>query len=318
MLTDHKTLVVLGGSGFIGRQAVQEAVKAGWRVKALARTTDSAKTLSALGAMTFHGSAERPDQWIREVEGAQAILDLVQPRLPARVGKKLVQAISEQRQDFSRKLVSALHTLKSDQQPILISVSGIDDLASDEAGYISANSPLRTEAYGFNRIGIPVRRVIEKSRVKAAFVHLGTVYGPGKGFADTIFPQVARGKWKNFGNHMVMIHVEDAARGLLHVAESESRQFTGKSFVLTDSLPVRMESFFGLAASCMGVSAPGRIPQWLASLVAGQTLVESILCDMPIDSSISTFPGFQLKYQSYREGLPATLATLGYLPTASR
>lgn len=313
MPTTHRTLVVLGGSGFIGQHVIQEAVKAGWKVKAMARSTESARSVSELGATAFLGDADRPDQWIREAEGTHSIIDLVQPRFPPRIGAKLVQTASQQRQSFATGLVGALRTLKSDQQPLLISVSGIDDLAPDKDGFLSAHSPLRTEDYGFNRIGIPVRRVIEQSKVKAAFACLGTVYGPGKGFASTIFPQIAKGKWKNFGNQMAVIHVEDAARGLIHVAESESRQMAGNSFVLTDNCPVEMQAFFGFSASCMGVPEPGRIPTWLASIFAGRTLVESILCDVPIHSSISGFRDFQLRYPTYREGIPATLAQLGYV-----
>ena len=313
MSTTHGTLVILGASGFLGRHVTQEALKTGWKVKALARSEDSARSVSDLGATTFLGDADRPNQWIREVEGAHAIIDLVQPRFPPRIGLKLVQAVSVRRQSFARGLVSALGSLKGDRVPLLISVSGIDDLAPDKDGYLSAHSPLRAQAYGFNRIGIPVRRVIEQSKVKAAFACLGTVYGPGKGFASAIFPQIAKGKWRNFGNRMAVIHVEDAARGLIHVAESVSRPVAGNSFVLTDDCPVEMQAFFGFSASCMGVPAPGRIPMWLASLFAGRTLVESILCDVPIHSSIPSFRDFQLRYPTYREGIPATLAQLGYV-----
>ncbi len=315
MLTKQKILVVLGSSGFIGQYVVEEAVKAGWIVKALVRSEASAKKISALGAVTFHGDAEHPDQWINETDGAQAILDLAQPRHPKRVARKQVLAASRERLGFTSALVRSLQSLNRDQQPILISVSGIDDLAPDRDGFISANSPLRTNDYGFSSVGVPVRKLIEQSQIKAAFVHLGTVYGPGKAFAETIFPQVAKGKWKNFGNHMALIHVLDAARGLIHIAEFESHRIIGKSFVLTDGSPVEMQAFFGLAANYMGVPAPGRIPQWLASMVAGRALVETMLYDIPIKSSISSFSDFQLTFPSYREGLPATLVALGFLRT---
>ncbi|MDQ2843788.1 MAG: NAD(P)H-binding protein [Acidobacteriota bacterium] len=317
MSTAGKTLVVLGGSGFIGRQVVLEAVRAGWRVKALARSEDSARVVCESGASAFSGEAGSPEDWIHEVEGADAIFDLLQPRFPKRVGRRQVSEISAKRQSFTSALVAALSTVHQDQRPILISVSGIDDLAADKDGYLSDNSTLRTENYGFSQIGIPVRKVIEQSKVNAAFVYLGTVYGPGKAFADKIFPSVAAGKWKNIGlgsNHMALIHVEDAARGLVRVAGSKASQIVGKSFVLTDSYPVEMKSFFELVATLMGVSAPGRIPRWLASLVAGRPLIETMICDLPIRSSNLNLSDFQLKYPSYREGLPVTLKTLGYLP----
>ncbi|MES2205435.1 MAG: NAD-dependent epimerase/dehydratase family protein [Pseudomonadota bacterium] len=312
MLTNQKTLLLLGSSGFIGPYVVQEAMKAGWKVKALVRSEDSAKRISMLGAETFQGNAEHPDLWVSEIVGAQVILDLAQPRHPKRVGKKQVLAASKEKLKFTNALVRSLHSLKRDQQPILISVSGIDDLAPDNEGYISRNSLLRNDDYGFSSVGVPVRRLIEQSNIKAVFANLGTVYGPGKAFSESIFPQIAKGKWKNFGNQMALIHVQDAARGLMYIVESEPSQIIGKSFVLTDGCPVDMKSFFGLVASYMGVPAPGRIPRWLASMAAGRALVETMLCDVPIKSSIFSFHNFQLVYPSYREGLPATLAALDY------
>jgi len=292
---------------------IQEALKAGWKVKALVRSARSANGVSALGSMTFQGNAERPNEWIRETEGASAILDLIQPKLPARVGRKQVLQISMQRQKFASALVGALRSLNADQRPILISVSGVDDLAPDQDGCLSANSPLRTKDYGFSPIGIPVRTIIGKSGIGTAFVSLGTVYGPGKAFAETIFPKLAKGKWKNFGDRMALIHVEDAARGLIKVADSDSSRVAGRSFVLTDNCPAEMSAFFGLSAECMSVTPPGRIPRWLASIVAGRPIVETMLCDLPIKSSVHDLPDFQLRYPTYREGLPAVLAKLGYI-----
>ncbi len=316
MMSSENTLIVLGGSGFIGRQVITEAVKDGWKVKALARSENSAQIIRAAGAESFEGEAENPKQWIHEVEGARVIIDLIQPQFPKRIGGWQLSNISKKRRDFTVALVSQLVTIREDRRPILISVSGIDDLAPDKEGYISADSPLRADNYGFSRVGIPVRKVIEHSKIKATFVYLGTVYGPGKSFGETIFPSLAAGKWKNFGqgsNHIILIHVEDAARGLVRIAESEISQVVGKSSVLTDDRPVEMKSFFDFAASLMGVPAPGQVPRWLASIVVGRPLIETMLCDVPVKSSDWNFSDFRLKFPTYREGLPKTLEALGYL-----
>ena len=117
---------------------------------------------------------------------------------------------------------------------------------------------------------------------------------------------------------MVLIHVKDTARLLMKVAESERSQILRKSFVFTAGCGVQMDTFFAFAASLLGVSAPGRVPRWLATAFAGGPLVEAMLSDCPIKPSIDRFPDFRLKYPSYREGLPATLDMLGYRQTGSK
>lgn len=310
-----KRLFVLGGGGFVGKHVIQEAVKSGWSVQALARSQQSARIAAEAGATALSGDIESPRQWIHHVSGASAVVDLIQPKIPKRLGLRQIRAISATRQQYTSALTVALSSLSKAERPLLISVSGVDDLAADKDGYISDHSALRATDWGWNRIGIPVRRIIENSRLDAVYAYLGIVYGAGKGFASSIIPGVVSGKWKNFGprtSQMMLIHVEDTARLLMQLAESERSQVLSKSFVFTDGCGVEMERFFAFAASLLGVSAPGRVPRWLAAAFAGGPLVEAMLSDVPINPSIDRFPGFRLKYPSYREGLPAALDMLGY------
>jgi len=284
MSASGKTLIVLGGGGFIGQRVVRDAVQSGWAVKALTRSDVSARLAAEAGALVLRSDAVKSAQWLNELEGASAIIDLVQPAVPSRLGRRQVEVISAERHIFTKALVQTLRSQPADQRPILVSVSGIDDLAPDPNGYLSANSPLTTKDSGFNPIGIPVRRLIEQSGIKASFVYFGTIYGPGGVFGDAIFPALAAGKWKNFGgraDRMVLTHVDDAARGLITIAGLGASQIAGKSYVITDADPVDMAAFFGLAAQLMGVASPGRVPKWMASLVAGQSLIEATLHKTP-------------------------------------
>lgn len=316
MSVREKTLVVLGGSGFIGRRVIQEAVRSGWHVKALARSDQSAATVATAGASVLKGEADHPGRWLGEVAGADVIIDLIQPPRPKRLGRSQMRKISQQRQIFTRALTEALLTLSADRRPRLISVSGIDDLEPDRDGLLSANSKLRTKETGFNTIGIPVRHIIERSGIESSFVYLASVYGPGGPFGEAIFPAVAAGKWRNFGgpsDRMILIHVDDAARGLVRIASLDRGHAFGRSFVLTDIEPVTMPSFSGLAATLMGVSAPGSAPKWVATLFAGKPIVETTLHKEGTRPTFGELPDCGLIYPSYREGLPATLQPLGYI-----
>jgi NAD dependent epimerase/dehydratase family enzyme len=309
-----KKMVVLGGSGFIGQHVIEEAVRHGWQVTALARSDTAAATVVRAGATVLSGDANDGQSWFGELTGADMVVDLFQPARPKRLGRRQMRAISAQRQSFTRALVRFLRTLDPERRPTLISVSGIDDLAPDADGFLSSHSAQRKTELGFNSIGIPVRQIIERSGIRAAFVYLGSVYGPGGPFAEVIFPAIAAGKWKNFGKpseRMILIHVDDAARGIERIARLDAAAITGKSFVLTDTDPVGMTSFSGLAAKELGVPAPGNAPKWIAALIAGKPIVETTLHEVQIRPSFAELEDFKLKYSSYRSGLPATLQALG-------
>jgi nucleoside-diphosphate-sugar epimerase len=141
------------------------------------------------------------------------------------------------------------------------------------------------------------------------------VYGPGKTFADTIVPKLASGKWKVVGsgaNHIPIVHVEDVARGLVHLASLEGERTIGKSFVLSDASRTTAKELFIETAKMMGAKTPGNVPKWLASLVSGKIVVETMSHDLIADPSGLTETGFTFKYPSYREGMPPTLKKLGY------
>ena len=88
------------------------------------------------------------------------------------------------------------------------------------------------------RSGSAAAQVDSVLTVRSSTPYLVSVYGPGKGFAISIIPGLVCGKWKNFGprtSQMMLIHVEDTARLVMKVAESERSRVLHQSFVFTMS-----------------------------------------------------------------------------------
>ncbi|MBS0321402.1 MAG: complex I NDUFA9 subunit family protein [Proteobacteria bacterium] len=72
------TLVVLGGSGFVGRDVVAKAVAANWRVVVVTRRRADARTLFALPtADIVEGDVCEPGVLARVLRGADAVVNLV-------------------------------------------------------------------------------------------------------------------------------------------------------------------------------------------------------------------------------------------------
>jgi len=311
----QKVMFVLGANGFIGKEVVRQARASGWTVKGLVRNESSGKALLAQGAVPVIGDASAPDEWIDAARRCDVLVDLVQPKVQSRLTRKAVAKISAERQALTASLLSALERIPETERPQFFYISGTEDLAPDADHWIGSQSKLSPTLSGFGHIGIPVRRLIEASGVAATFICLGLVYGPGKAFADSILPQIAGGKWRNVAggtNRLPLVHVEDAARGIVHLAGLERARLQHATFVLADPSASTAQAVFAHAADLLGAKPPGSAPAWLASLIAGCVSVQTITQDLRVDPKGLFETGFSFKYPSHREGLPPTLAALGY------
>lgn len=305
----------------MGRQAVQEAVAAGWYVKALVRNDRAANDLGRLGASPIVGDALRARMWIGAVRGTHAIIDLLQPRFPGRLSAGKMGRIASARLHMTGSVLEALDTLPASGRPHYFSVSGLDELQPDAQQRIHGGSALRARPNGFGRIGVAVRRLVIDSGLPATFVHLAHVYGPGKAFAEMIFPALARGRFPIVGpgrNRLGLIHVEDAARALVHLCEHTGNRDKPASFVVADGSQTTLEAFLNLTASLMGARAPYHVPRWLATLRSGSVMVHELTADLRPDPSALLSSGFALRYPTPAAGLPPTLAKLGLLAPVPR
>src|SRR3954462_295013 len=176
-----RSLFVLGGTGFIGKVLVTEALAAGWQVKALARSRESAQTLEGLGAHVVEGRVDQPETWTPAARGATALIDLVQPSFPSRLTDRAAKRITEQRLAISGRVIDGLQSLAPEERPVLFCISGVDDLDSAGTDSVSASSPGRADPTGLAQIGVAVRNLVDASDLDTAVVYFGAmVYGPGK------------------------------------------------------------------------------------------------------------------------------------------
>jgi len=139
-----RSVVVLGGSGFIGQAVVPAAVAAGIHVLAVARSDTSAAIVAALGAHPVRGDVGSPSGWMAQCAGTDAMVDLTQPDVPARVTVRAIGRMAESRVAMTRAMLEALATLSPSMRPLWISVSGTDDLLPDSSGVLSSRSGLRS------------------------------------------------------------------------------------------------------------------------------------------------------------------------------
>ncbi|MBL0888497.1 NAD(P)H-binding protein [Myceligenerans sp. I2] len=294
---------------------VTEAALAGVPTVAVVRSATSAERLRHIGAQVVQGDAQHPDHWIDQARGAAAVVDLVQPALPTRLSGRAMTAIAATRQKITEALTRSLAQLPTSDRPILVSVSGADDLQPRSDSTIDHLSPLRQQPVGFAHIGLPVRRLISASGIPAVYVYLGNlVYGPGKGFADTLVPGLLRRRIPVFGggNRLPLVHVTDAARAIVHLAGLDHNQLVDRSYVVADPARATLAEFMRATATLLGAPAPRSAPRLIGRLAMGAIAMQTLELDAVPDTSALTATGFNFRYPSYREGLPPTLAALGH------
>lgn len=314
-MDNERRLLILGAGGFIGKELVREALRAGWRVRAVVRAPTTADELGRMGAEPIVGDARSSHSWADGLRDMPVVIDLVQLPIPQRLGIRAANRIRRYRLAVASAVTDALRRLPSDRRPLLFSVTGVDDLAPGPGNTVTHVSPPREVPVGFARIGIPVRRLIERCGLDATFVHLGTVYGPGKAFGKRVVPRIARGRMPVIGdgqNRMALVHVEDAVRALVHLAGLPREALVNRSFVVADGAGTTQAEFIGGIAALLGAARPRRIPQWIASLLAGRVLIETLCRDIAVDTSALRATGFRLNYPHFSSGMAVILARLGY------
>ncbi|MDQ3758935.1 MAG: NAD(P)H-binding protein [Actinomycetota bacterium] len=310
-------MFVLGGTGFIGTRVVTEALASGWDVKALARSVRSGSTLAAAGAEPIDGSVEDPVPWQQELRNTEVMIDLVQPAFPKRLGRRAVAKIATRRQSTTEGVLKALASHPVEDRPLLIFVSGADDLVPDESGVVSETSRPGRGEQGLSAVGVPARRLIERSRVDAALVYFGAmVYGAGKVYADVFVNGIKKRRTRVLGdghNHLPLTHVDDAARALVHIAGLPRSSVSGRTFIAADGSDTTQRELIDLTASGMGRKSPGSIPVGIAALVAGRPAVETMTVDLRTSPAALIETGFEFRYPSPRTGVRQALNELGEL-----
>lgn len=78
---DQKLITLIGGSGFVGRYAVRELAKAGYRLRVVCRRPEDAQHLTTAGDLgqiaLMRGDMARPETVMNALKGADAVVNLV-------------------------------------------------------------------------------------------------------------------------------------------------------------------------------------------------------------------------------------------------
>ena len=251
------TVLVTGAAGFLGSHVVDLLAEGGERVRLMVRLGDRVERPPGAGIEIHQGDICDPAAVSAAVEGVDRVLHCAArtgPWGPARE----YEATNVRALEMLVRAASAAGVQR------LVHVSSITVHGNDVRGVADESAPLREEPNPYSRSKVAGERLLERmvrdEDAPVTIVRPGWIYGPRDAAS---FARIARmietGRMVVVGsgaNHLPLIYVGDAARGVL--LASEAAQAEGRSYLLVSDEPVTQLDFLRRIATQLGVPAPGR------------------------------------------------------------
>lgn len=250
-----KNVLVTGATGFIGFEVARQLVKTGIRPRVLVRRPLRGSIVAKLGVDIVQGDLEGRESLDRALEGVDTVLHLA-----ARAVFEEYSLVRPTIVDGSTALMAS--ACKAGARRFVYASSLLVYESHVEA--VDADTPA-TATSGYGRAKIEAERALremaDEAGIALGVVRLPHVYGA----RDLMFEQVKRGRVYHPGhgrNQFAHLHVEDAARVLIRVAETG---WTGTLPVADDFPASWLEFFSGIQTYYPRFREIG-CPQWLALL----------------------------------------------------
>ena len=258
------TVLVTGAAGLLGSHVTDLLVESGERPRVLIRPGDSIAKLTEGDVEIHWGDVADPIA----VGAAIADVDCVL-HCAARTGPWGPEA------DYERTNVRALETLVYAAMAAgvrrVVHVSSVTVHGNDVGGAADETAPLREEPNPYSRSKLAGERLLERmirdEGAPVTIVRPGWIYGPGDHASfGRLAERMAEGHMLVVGsgdNHLPLIYVRDAARGVLLAAESS--EAAGRVYLLVNDEPVTQRTYLSAIATELGVPPPTRhLPYKLA------------------------------------------------------
>ncbi len=268
-MSEPKTLFITGATGLVGSHAVEEALRRGFRVKALVRGSSDSRWLDERGVEKVAGDLEDAEALRRGVAGADWVFNCA-----AKVGDW------GSLEEFRRLNVAALKLLldaASDAKVsrfVHVSSLGVYE-GRDHYGTDEATPPAAEALDGYTRSKVEAEALalgyVRDRGLPLSVVRPGFIYGERD---RTVLPKLAdslrTGRFAYFGSGdqaLNCIYVKNLVHAIFLAAEVPAA--VGEVFNVTDGARVSKRQFVGRVAELAGLRPPRRkIPLWLARTLA--------------------------------------------------
>lgn len=294
---------IAGATGVLGRRLVSELASRGHEVVGLARSDDGAALVERLGGTPARPSLFDSDALARAAEGAEVVIHAATAILVgAKARWKRSWAMNDRiRTEGTRALTEAAGAVGARrylQQSVVWVVK-------DPRGPYDEDTPpdppeLVVSAVEGEEIA---REAGERAGFEVGVLRCGAFYGADTDHSRTMarlllgrrLPVIGRG-----GHTFAPIHADDAAGSF--AAAAEANRADGTWHVVDDG-PLPAARYFELLADALGAPRPRRVPTWIARLLLGRRVVESLTTPMDTTNARARRElGWAPRFSTCREG----------------
>lgn len=300
-------IFIAGATGVLGRRLVSMLAERGHHVVGLARTPEKAKLVRSLGGTPVEANLFDQASLAVAADGAEVVIHAA-TAIPAPSSARSLSAWSMNdriRREGTRALTAAAAMVGA-RRYLQQSVVWVVKSEGRGAPYDEDTPPNPPQLL---RTAIEAEAIAREAGARHGFgvavLRGGCFYGPDTTSRDMAEMLLARrlpiiGKGENL---VASIHPEDMAHAFVLAAEAD---VTGTWHVVDDE-PLPLATVLRTLADVVGAPAPRSVPLWLARLLAGKHVVESLTTPMnTTNARIRRDLGWKPRYPTIREGLEAT------------
>jgi hypothetical protein len=266
----ERTIVVAGGTGFIGQRLVARLRARGDRVRVLSRRPEATRLPEGVEAVGWQPDALGP--WVQALEGASGVVNLAgEPVAGGRWTDAKRRRIYDSRVVATRRLVEAMGRLRA-RPAVLVNGSAV--------GYYGPRAPDEVLTEGASagddflaRVTVDwegAARGAEPLGVRVVLLRIGLALGPEGGVLRAMLPafrMFAGGPIGSGEQVLPWVHVDDLV-GLIEFALDDERALGPVN--ATAPHPVTMNDFAAALGASLGRPARVRVPALALRVALGE------------------------------------------------
>lgn len=253
------TILVTGGSGFLGSHIIEQLSQAGRPVRALVRKSSDTRFLRTLSNVElFDGAIDDRASLDRAVAGVEAIVHSA-GLVKARNDEEFLRVNAKGTKNLLEAALPHAASLKRFVQVSSVAVGGPSDAYGNPVSVDSEPRPVT--AYGRSKLAAERAVIAVKDRLKVTVIRPPAIYGPRDKEILAFFKSIKVGVLPLLGspqNKLSMTFGPDCARACIRAIDADVA--SGSVFAIDDGAVHTMAELISEAESAMGKKAFLRIP----------------------------------------------------------